>query len=67
MADENHIPVKSGWRSSEFWLSSVAVLMGVLLSSGLVPDASPWAKLVGVVASILGALGYTVSRSIVKK
>lgn len=60
--------MKPGYRSTEFWVSLVAVLVGALLSSGLL-DAIPGTvddQIVGIIATILSALGYTVSRSFVK-
>lgn len=60
-------PAKPGYKTSEFWLSLAAALLGAALTAGLFPDTSPWAKILGVFASVLSALGYTVSRSIVKK
>lgn len=57
---------KPGYRSSEFYLSLLAMLIGALFASDLIPTDSPWAKALGVVASILGALGYQVSRALVK-
>lgn len=58
--------MKPGYRSTEFWLSLAAMLLGALMSSGLIESGSTWDKLVGIGASILGALGYTVSRTLVK-
>ncbi len=57
---------KPGWRSSEFWLSVAAMLIGALLAADVFPVDSPVVKALGVVASILGALGYQVSRALVK-
>jgi hypothetical protein len=58
--------VPSGFRSSEFWLSLAAVLIGAVAASGLLPAESPWIKVLGLVATVLAALGYTASRGLVK-
>tara|TARA_R100000808_G_scaffold25091_1_gene61744 strand:- start:9168 stop:9401 length:234 start_codon:yes stop_codon:yes gene_type:complete len=60
---------RSGIRSSEFWLSSITAILGIVLASGAVDleSSSTVSKIVGGAVSILAALGYTVSRSIVKK
>ncbi len=58
--------MNKGYKTSEFWLSLAAILLGALLSSGVVIEGTLWAQMLGVVASVLGALGYTVSRSYVK-
>lgn len=57
---------KPGWKTSEFWLSTGAVVLGAVASSGLLVPASPVAVAVGLLTSVLGALGYTASRTKVK-
>lgn len=59
---------KSGFRTTEFWLSSAATLLGLLLASGVFDGdtESVAAKIVGGAVSILAALGYTASRTKVK-
>ena len=57
---------KSGVHTSEFWLSTVAVVVGAIATSGLLVPATPVAVAVGLITSILGALGYTASRTKVK-
>ena len=58
--------MKSGWQTTEFWLSLVAVAAGAIVSSGAFHDDSPWMKIAGLVVSVLGALGYTASRGKLK-
>lgn len=60
--------LKAGVKSSEFYMALSAVVLGVIISTGAVdPDgAGTWDKVVGVVCSLLAALGYTVGRSNVK-
>ena len=57
---------KPGWKTSEFWLSLLTVLVGALLGAGVFPVESPVVRALGVVASILSGLGYQGSRSWVK-
>lgn len=57
---------KSGYKSTEFWLSVAAVLIGALLASGVLPADSFWLKAAGLAAGALASLGYTVSRGFVK-
>ena len=55
-----------GYKTSEFWLTLLAMVVSAIAASGgLAPD-SPRAKLVGVVLAVLAALGYTAGRSAVK-
>lgn len=58
--------MKPGYKTTEFWLSLAAMVIGALASSGLIIDGSVWAKIVGVVGSVLGALGYTAARAYAK-
>lgn len=58
--------MKSGIRTTEFWLSLIAIIIGALPSSGLLPDVGPWVQPVGLVTVVLGALGYTASRARLK-
>ncbi len=55
-----------GYRTSEYWISLFAVLVGAFLASGAFAPDSVWMKLAGLLATILGALGYTVSRTMLK-
>jgi len=59
-------PPKSGWRTSEFWLSLLAVIVGAVASSGVLPGGAP-TQIAGIVSSVLGALGYSTNRSLVKR
>tara|TARA_Y100001938_G_scaffold106979_1_gene146099 strand:+ start:9493 stop:9729 length:237 start_codon:yes stop_codon:yes gene_type:complete len=57
-----------GVKTTEFWLSLLAVLTGFVVSSGLAdPDGvGTWDKVIGVVATLLAAMGYTTARTKVK-
>jgi hypothetical protein len=57
---------KPGYKTSEFWMSAVAVLVGLLMSSGVIDAGSSWDKAVGLVAAALAAMGYTSNRAAVK-
>ena len=59
-------PVKSGYQTTEFWLSAAATLVGLAIASGIVPTTGTWPQVVGLVTGVLGAMGYTVSRTTVK-
>ena len=63
------IPAKPGYKTTEFWLSLLATLLGFLLASGAmdtVPEESWIAKLIGGVVAVLASLGYSASRAKVK-
>jgi hypothetical protein len=59
--------MKSGWKTSEFWLSLAAVVVGACLASGVFPSDSQWEKLAGVAVTVLAAFGYTKGRVDLKK
>jgi len=59
--------VKAGYKTSEFWLSFGALVVGALFASGVFPSESGGDKILGLAATVLTTLGYTVSRSIVKR
>jgi hypothetical protein len=58
--------VTAGWKTSEFWLSLLAVIVGYLGTSEIWSDGSVGAKGIAVVATVLAALGYSASRAVVK-
>jgi hypothetical protein len=56
-----------GYKTTEFWMSLAAVVLSFLLASGIIPLESTADKIIGIIGTVLTALGYTVSRSVVKK
>ena len=59
---------KQGYKTTEFWLTTVCSLVGILYASGAVsPEGSDGvSKVIALVASVLAAMGYTVARAKVK-
>jgi|GEM_PF-1076351 len=66
MADEvkTDPAVKPGYKTTEFWLTKAAMVVGLLLA--VIPSTSPAMKYVGIAAAVLSLLGYQVTRAIVK-
>lgn len=58
--------MKPGYKTTEFWLSLLAMLIGALFASGVVSDGSQLDKILGLASSILGQLGYAVPRGLAK-
>ena len=58
--------VKPGYKTTEFWLSVAACALGAFLASGSLPEENWAMQVAGVVLSGLTALGYTISRFMVK-
>jgi hypothetical protein len=59
-------PVKPGYQTTEFWLTTAATLVGLMIASGIIPTSGIWPQIVGVVSSVLSSLGYSIGRSLVK-
>ena len=58
--------VKAGWKTTEFWLSLLAVVVAYIGTADLWEDGTVGAKAIAVVATVLAALGYSASRAVVK-
>ena len=58
----------SGWRTSEFWLNLLAIIVAYYAAHGFGDEETSWAtRIVGILAVILPALGYNAGRVIVKR
>jgi UDP-N-acetylmuramyl pentapeptide phosphotransferase/UDP-N-acetylglucosamine-1-phosphate transferase len=58
---------KPGYKSTEFYMSMLAVVIGAVASSGILEGSDGLTKVVGLVMAALVALGYTGSRLTLKK
>lgn len=58
---------RSGVKSSELWLSAAAIVTSSLLAEGTLPEGSVLHRVVTIAGIFLTAIGYTVSRAVVKK
>lgn len=56
-----------GYKTTEFWLSLLVVLLGAVAASGVLPQGGMAAQVVGGIMAILASMGYTASRTQVKK
>ena len=53
---------KPGWKTTEFWLTLVASLVGLVLASGAISH-DPTLQALGMVSSALSSMGYGMSRA----
>ena len=53
---------KPGYKTSEFWLSLAAALLGAFVASGLLPAEHAVMKIAGMALTALASLGYAASR-----
>ena len=67
MADSTTTDVKAGYKTTEFWLSFAATIVGFAFASGVFPAESGGDKILGLAAVVLSSLGYTVSRTLIKR
>jgi UDP-N-acetylmuramyl pentapeptide phosphotransferase/UDP-N-acetylglucosamine-1-phosphate transferase len=58
---------KPGYKSTEFYMSMLAVVVGAVASSGMLEGSDGLTKVVGLIMAALVALGYTGSRLTLKK
>jgi len=56
---------KPGYRTTEFWLSLLAMVIGAITTSGAISNSVVLQGL-GLAATALGALGYSGSRALTK-
>lgn len=57
---------KSGWLTSEHLLTLIVVIIGSLMTSGLIADGSTVAKIAGAAMATLSAMGYAYNRTQLK-
>jgi hypothetical protein len=56
----------AGYKTTEFWLSLLAMVLGVVMASGVIPQGGLAAQIIGGCLSVLAGLGYTASRTQIK-
>ena len=59
--------VKPGYKTTEFWMTALATVVGLVAASGVVPDESGLSKLLGLALLGLSQMGYNVSRGLAKR
>jgi hypothetical protein len=57
---------RAGWRTTEFWLSLAASVLGMLMSAEVLGDGLPM-QIAGGAAWVFGTLGYVVPRTQLKR
>ena len=58
--------MKSGIKSTEFWLTFAAMALGGFVASGILPSTHWSMQVCGLAVAALGQLGYTASRGKIK-
>ena len=57
---------KPGYKTTEFWLSLAATLIGAFVASGVLPTEHIVMKVAGFILMALASMGYALGRSITK-
>ena len=67
--NNNNNDPKPGYKSTEFWITSVVAILSILWGAGVVdPEGASGAdKVFGFICSAAAAMGYTISRGMAKK
>ena len=58
---------KPGYKTTEFWITAVLTLAGLVVAGGYGDEDSPMIKIAGMALSLGAAMGYTIVRGGVKK
>ena len=58
---------KPGYKTSEFWLTTLATLVSIAFASGAVGEGTQAEKVIGYIVMGLNVAGYSVSRGLAKK
>ena len=68
--DPANTAVKPGYKSTEFYLYMAAMVIGAIFSAGIFSPANPdhamILRVLGLIGTVLGALGYGVPRQLGK-
>ena len=52
-----------GYLTTEFWVAIVTAVLGMLISSGVLPADFPQEQVVGAVIGLVGLIAYILGRS----
>jgi len=58
--------IKSGWKTTEFWMTAIFILASSAVSSGIFGESSTTTKFLSLIAAGIAAAGYSVSRGVAK-
>ena len=65
--NEEAKPTKPGFKTTELWFSTAAAVIGILFASGAIAEGSSIDKIIGMAATVLAGMGYSISRGLSKK
>ena len=56
-------PIKSGFKTTEFWLSLIVTVASLALASGTFPTDNPYVQIAASLAAALSQAGYSFARA----
>lgn len=65
--EQKPVEIKKGMYSTEFWINVVAMLAGIVMASGAIPEGGLAAQIIGGVMTAIASASYTAGRSVLKK
>ena len=65
-AQTTTVSTSPGYKTTEFWLSAVASVIGLLYGSGVIAAGGAADHWIGFAVAALASMGYSVSRGIAK-
>ena len=61
------VEAKPGYKTTEFWLSTAASVVAMIVAAGIVETGGTWDKAIALVVMALSSMGYRASRANVKR
>jgi hypothetical protein len=58
---------KPGYKTTEFWITNVVILLGAILASGALAEGGLAAQVIGGIIAAAAKLGYDANRAATKK
>jgi len=58
--------MKPGYKTTEFYLTILSIVCGLLMSSGLIMDGGTAHQIIGILAAALASAGYGLARGLAK-
>lgn len=63
MAEQEKKQEKPGYKTTEFWLSLLVIILGALMASGALGEQHWAVKMAGLGLDLLATMGYTAARA----
>ncbi len=58
--------MKAGYKTTEFWFTLVAVILGAGVETGVFPTMGTFIKVIALITTVLSVYGYNYQRTLQK-